>query len=270
MAQTSHGLSLADGFAKMAALYEEAFPQVTVYAKKSIDAAPAITSDSVVHDNGCGPGVISGVILANFKGTAVPKITATDVNSAMIAEAAKRSPQIDARVMDSKNLHIPDGTFSHSFSNFLLSAMFPAEVNIAFASEIRRTMAPGGTVDIAAWYLLEWFTILEDAANAVRSDGATFVPKNEYEKEVFQDALVKGGFAADDMEMSPHGQLGEPLNWDSEALQLTVSMIGPMVTKTWSEEEQKLFVAKLNERMDQDRVEKKRFKMVAWIVAAKC
>jgi SAM-dependent methyltransferase len=267
------GINIKDGFAKMASEYDEAFPHFTEFAGYSIDAAPKLTSDSVVHDNACGTGAVSAAIIARFKesGEALPKIVATDMNPAMIAEAKKKHPELDAKVMDATSLDLPAGTFSHSFTNFLLNPIFPSSTNLAFTSGVRKTLAPGGTAVFAVWYYLEWLVILRDAANAVRPDGEKFVPTNEYPQETIRATLTEAGFSTDGISFTSREGVCGPFTPgpSREQMYTASSMIGGIVTATWSEDEKKLWPVKLTERFDKAVDDTESYKMKAWIVTAK-
>lgn len=54
------------GFNNIAATYEQSFPEFKIFAEKSIAQAPPLTSESVVHDNACGPGTVSFVIISQL------------------------------------------------------------------------------------------------------------------------------------------------------------------------------------------------------------
>lgn len=269
---TKH-VDVEKGFAKMAADYTEAFPQFRDFAQYSINAAPALTSDSIVHDNACGPGAVSSTIIAKFKGSgdAPPKLIATDANPAMIAEAKKQNPGLDARVMDSKKLDLEDTTFTHSFTNFLLNPIFTHDDNVAFAKNIRRTLAPGGTAVMAVWYQLEWLSMLRDAADASKAGGAEFVPRNDFPQNKVRAILVEAGFASDAITFESREALGEPVKPgpSREQMDIVAGMFGGMITASWSDEEKKTWAVKVKERFDRAMEEEERHDMAAWIVTAK-
>jgi hypothetical protein len=268
------GVRISEAFAKVAVTYTEAFPHFRIYARHSIDHAPPLTSDSVVHDNASGPGAVSTAIIAQFekKSEKVPKLITTDANPAMVAQAKKENPGLDARVMDSTSLELEDGSITHSFTNFLLSPLFPKGKNVDIAKNVRKTIAPGGTATFACWCYLEWLVMLRDAANAVRPGGEEFVPNHDYSEDVIRETLVEGGFATENLSFVRHESLGDAFTPGPSKDQMTLvgGLMGGMVTATWSDEEKELFKSKLQAELDRAVEEGTRYKMAAMVVTAKC
>ena len=260
-------------FTRTADMYFDSMPHWHTYAQYSLDAAPPLTADSVVHDNAAGPGIVTNRIIINARksGAPLPKLVTTDINPAMIEVAKKQCPEAETKVMDSRNLDFPSGTFTHSFSNFLLISLFPLKDNVAFATSVRKTMAPGGTAVFAIWYRLDWMTILKDAANAVRPDGATFVPDDSMSEETVRKILADGGFSADGITITSREGIQSPITGKfREMMEDTAGLIGGMMTKSWSEEEKKEWPVKVKMRFDKADKEETRYTMAAWIVSVKC
>ncbi|CAJ2500238.1 Uu.00g030910.m01.CDS01 [Anthostomella pinea] len=216
--------------------YEEQLPAMTAVAKTTVTLAPTVTSESVIHDNACGPGVVTSAILSQFKGSgqSAPKIIATDIAPAMVELAAKNGPTVDARVMDAKKLDaISSGTLTHSFTNFLFVRGWEEQDMVSFASEIYRTLAPGGTAVKAVWKYHEWHNVVRDAAVKTRSNGADLIPQQPWSEEMVRDVFIKAGFDA-----SKKGLL---------------STINAGVMRKLSEQEKERYLANLKERVEKDK-----------------
>ncbi|KAH8175371.1 methyltransferase domain-containing protein [Sarocladium implicatum] len=264
---------MAASFTRVADIYFDSMPHWHTYAQHSIDAAPPFTADSIVHDNAAGPGIVTNRIIINARksGAPLPKLVTTDVNEAMIEVARKQCPEADVKVMDSRKLEFAEGTFTHSFTNFLLISLFPIEENIAFARNVRRTIAPGGTAVFAIWYRLEWMQILRDAANAVKPDGAASIPDDSMSQETVRQILTEAGFPADGITITSREGVQNPIVGKMrEMMEDTAGNIGKMATMGWSEEEKTEWPVKVKMRFDRAAKEETRYPMAAWIVSAKC
>lgn len=112
---------------------------------------PPFPADTVIHDAACGLGPVTESILATTPPPTI-KIHATDVAPPMInvynqSAEAKKWP-CRAEIMNAQKLAFPDATFSHVFLSFGLPIM---DDPVAAASEMYRTLKPGGTAITAFW-----------------------------------------------------------------------------------------------------------------------
>lgn len=113
--------------------------------------SPAFPAAAVIHDAACGLGPVTESILATAPPSTI-KIHATDIAPPManvynLLAEAKTWP-CRAEIMDAQNLAFPDATFSHVFLSFGLPIM---DDPVAAASEMYRTLKPGGTAVTAFW-----------------------------------------------------------------------------------------------------------------------
>lgn len=111
-----------------------------------VTLALAISSESVVHDNARVSGFITNAVLTIFADTSgrPPRIIASNIVSGMIEFAGKKGPTVEAHVMDAKRLEkIPDGALTYSFTDLFVRGRGEDDM-VFFASEIYRTVRPGG------------------------------------------------------------------------------------------------------------------------------
>jgi ubiquinone/menaquinone biosynthesis C-methylase UbiE len=185
-------------------------------ARYLIEISPPIDADSVVLDNACGTGVVAQeVLLARFAaGAAPPKITCTDAAPAMVdiardvcqgmvssykshdsANVAADASNIAADVMPGEDLRLPDNHFTHSFTNQGVTFFSDA---VKGASEIYRTLKPGGTAFVTAWSReLGHVRVIQEAQKAYKSDATLMrfpIPDQWYQASHLEKTLRDGGF----------------------------------------------------------------------------
>ncbi|KAI1746381.1 S-adenosyl-L-methionine-dependent methyltransferase [Xylaria scruposa] len=255
--------------------YEDQLPAMTAVAAIVVKQAPTMTSESVIHDNACGPGIVTSAILSRFQIAALPppKIIATDIAPAMVQIAAKKGMSVDARVMDAKDLSaIASGSLTHSFTNFLFVRGWDESDMVAFASEICRTLrAEGGTAVKAAWKFHEWHDVVKDAIEATRPGGVeALIPKQPWSDETLvRDIFVKGGFALENISLRTVSVTpAEPIDWDSEVWKGLLAAINVGVMRNMTAAEKSHYEENLQKRVMQDRKERRKFRWEAWILTA--
>ncbi|KAL5877496.1 hypothetical protein ACKVWC_006649 [Pyricularia oryzae] len=200
-------------FSRLSETYETTFPAMRLFAADAISLAPPITSSSVVHDNGCGPGIVTAEVLARCCGghdkhpkrqhhfsflpaQAPPRIEATDISPAMTSAAARRGPSVRAQVMDSRHLAgLDDGVFSHSFSGFVVLGMSTAD-GARVVSEMRRTLRPGGTGVLTAWAELGYVDLFASVARAAKPDAEVDTSRAVVSERGLRGMLELGGFSS--------------------------------------------------------------------------
>jgi len=262
-------------FERAAETYEDSFPVMKFYAAEAVNSAPSVTSSSVVHDNGSGPGTVTAVILSSpsfASGSELPKLYATDLSGAMI-KALKKKPwaeKVDAQVMDAMELTFPDSTFTHSFTNDVLIAM-PLDDAKKAATQIYRTLQPGGTAVVTTWRKLGYMGMFKDVVHQVKP--GTFVgeggliPDHWMTEETLRDVLVAGGFKTEQIEIKSVSHAVPGTMWKSEGMQTFKQFLTKEVIENWEEGKRKEFVKALEERIIQE--ESIEYQIVAWIAIAK-
>jgi ubiquinone/menaquinone biosynthesis C-methylase UbiE len=125
---------------------------------------PPLTADSIIHDNACGPGVVSFVIADRFAASedsashTIPRIYGTDLApgmlTAMDSEIQSRgggwAGRISTKLLDARDLRdFEDGKFTHSITNF---GIMVDEDGANIAAEIYRTLKPDcGVALVTTW-----------------------------------------------------------------------------------------------------------------------
>ncbi|KAK3376229.1 S-adenosyl-L-methionine-dependent methyltransferase [Lasiosphaeria ovina] len=266
----------------VASSYEEELGAMVAISKMVVDLAPPITSASVIHDNACGPGVVTAAILAKFHAenpgntTPPPRIIATDIAPNMVELAARKGPSVEAHVMDSRRLtNIPDNSLTHSFTDFLFVRGWGEADMVAFASEIRRTLRPGATAVNAAWKYHEWHTVLRDALERTLpgAEGAAEVdermPRQPWSKESVLAVFAKAGFHPDrttlhTVQHTPR----EPIEWDSKLWRQFLAAANEKVTRGMDDPTKDRYYANLAARTDEDKANPKEYRWEAWVLTA--
>jgi ubiquinone/menaquinone biosynthesis C-methylase UbiE len=185
-------------------------------ARYMIEVSPPIDADSFVHDNACGTGVVAQeVLFARLAaGAAPPKITCTDAAPAMLdmarsicsgivssyrprdsANAAADPETIACDIMPSEDLRLPDDYFTHSLTNQGIE--FFGEP-VKGASEIYRTLKPGGTAVVTTWTAeLGHVRAVNVAQKVYKPDTRLMrlpIPEQWYQASHLEKTLREGGF----------------------------------------------------------------------------
>ena len=127
-------------------------------SRQMLAHSPRMGPNSIVHDNGCGNGVVTQAIIET-QDPANVTIHATDIGPDMCESTLKVASahpdwatRVVAEVMPSEKLKFQENTFTHSYGSFLI---FLAKEPPKVASEMFRTQKPisdGGIGYITTWY----------------------------------------------------------------------------------------------------------------------
>lgn len=238
-------------------------------ARHIITLTPQITNSSVIHDNACGPAIVTSEILSKASGDSLPSVVeSTDIAPPMI-EASKNIIQTNnwnvanAAVLDSQKLSFENDTFTHSFTNFLIPSTPAAR------SEIYRTLKPGGTAVYTMWKFQGFVDLIQRCSKTLsKVDGVTSGASLWPTEEAMRGEFEAAGFGKQDIEVQSHHEKLPFENLD-DLLSLARGPFGKFLTKSWSEED----VAKLPETIEKvltvEESEKKSLDMVAWVVIGK-
>jgi SAM-dependent methyltransferase len=207
-------------FNKLSVTYPKSTGRSTenLFAKLLPRLAP-ITSQSIIHDNASGPATATSILLSDAKIAAEkPKVVCTDMVEAMV-EAARDLAQerswgnVEGKVMKSDApMDFPGAYFSHSITNF---SIFNFADRVTAASEIYRTLKPGGQVIVSTWKVFTVGEIIREAQKRIRSDSKPmpFSGPEMYNGNAVLDVLVQGGFEKKKLEIvgEEHSVTGEDL-----------------------------------------------------------
>jgi ubiquinone/menaquinone biosynthesis C-methylase UbiE len=157
-------------------------------ARHLLEISPPFSSNSHVLDNACGTGYVAQEVLLNrfAAGEASPNIACADGAPAMvdiarnscketitakkpasIGDVLSGKDNVTFDVMNGQDLHFPSDHFTHSITNLgILFFTDPAKG----ASEIYRTLKPGGTAIVTSWATLGHVTVVQEAQKVFQPD----------------------------------------------------------------------------------------------------
>jgi ubiquinone/menaquinone biosynthesis C-methylase UbiE len=113
-------------------------------------AAAGVRSGDRVLDVACGTGVVARTAADRVGPTG--NVVGLDLNPGMLAVAARLRPDLDWRQGDAASLPFADASFDRVLCQFALM-FFPDR--LAALREMRRVLAPEGTVALAVWDAIE-------------------------------------------------------------------------------------------------------------------
>jgi ubiquinone/menaquinone biosynthesis C-methylase UbiE len=204
---------------------------------------PVPTSESVIHDNACGTGLMTAHFqqVASQTGHArAKKIHATDyvpsVTQVLQHKASRNGwKNVDISVMDSQELGFPDNSFDLSIMNFGLFFLPDPQKG---AGQIYRTLKPGGVAVVTTWKKRHMMDTIAAAQKIIRPDlESLHAPWADLwsKEETLRDVLVNAGFEAENVKIVERrtDAIVEPFLRDPDM----VARAYPAATKGWTEEE---------------------------------
>ncbi|KAF2123061.1 S-adenosyl-L-methionine-dependent methyltransferase [Lophiotrema nucula] len=120
--------------------------------RQALKLIPPLTSTSVLHDSACGAGAVTETIMDANPPSGI-KIHATDLNPTFVAGTKNLAQEkswnnVETATMDARKLEFPDNTFDLSVTAFMFHCMSGGD---KAATEICRTLKPGGTALVTIW-----------------------------------------------------------------------------------------------------------------------
>jgi len=195
-------------FRNTASEYERQVASVTrKIATQILTLLPPITPSSIIHDNACGPGIVTLDILSQATASNMPPPTiyATDFAEAMVVQLqdaidAQNLKTVTAQVMDGSDLSaFGDNTFTHSITSFGIFA-FPDAV--AGTKHIFRTLKPGGVAIITTWKYPGKLHFVNEVLQDLAPGSTPFWPFQGWlEEEKLRGVLEEGGFEKGNIEI---------------------------------------------------------------------
>jgi SAM-dependent methyltransferase len=154
-------------------IYEATGGAVTAqFAAHNLSLRPPIPPNSIIHDNACGAGTVSRLILSCSPPPSDLKIYATDIDdiflSALQSDVEKNTWPIAVSNQRSEALSFPDNYFSHSITN--IGIFFTTSGGLDGAKEIHRTLQPGGVAVVNCWETLAWLFPFKQVHQALRPE----------------------------------------------------------------------------------------------------
>jgi ubiquinone/menaquinone biosynthesis C-methylase UbiE len=259
-------------FSNVAESYEDSAPFMKDVARNVVKRMPPITSDSVILDNACGPGIVTGEIIKQCRSDTTPEFFAADYSSAMIEQLGKHdwASKVQSEVMDAQDLKYPDDTFTHSFTHFALMAI-PDQLKAA--KQIYRTLRPGGSAAITTWKHLGYMVIFHDAQRKVKPDstflpGPRGIPEEWMGETKLRSTLEAAGFRAKNIEITTETAVMASDVW-GKGLELMKNVLVDDVVQGWTDKEKEEYRVALEEQLEQENANPRPTEMVAWVAVAR-
>jgi len=264
--------SLPEYFRKLAANYAYNTGNSTknLFAK-TLDHIAPISSDSTIHDNACGPGTASEVLLSAFPETDFT-IIATDMVPTMIDALNVKIPEQDwsskvtTATMNSQSLQLPDATFTHSITNF---SIFNFAETLACVKEINRTLKPGGQAVITTWKYFGVGELIHETQRRIRPD----LPLMKYSgvewhsADAIKEVMASAAFDETRIDVLEKTQIvtGEDL---AGIIDFARGPFSEPARIGWTDEEKDKWPKTLNEIVEEDRQKYGGVKFEMWAVLA--
>ncbi|MCJ1457352.1 hypothetical protein MMC28_007720 [Mycoblastus sanguinarius] len=109
------------------------------------------TDGAIAFDNGCGTGVMAGILKHYYPNLSLLATDASDGMIELLQEKVKKQgwKNIDARALDARHLKgIADNTFTHTFSTFMVCLAPDPDL---IAREMYRVTKPDGILGLSVW-----------------------------------------------------------------------------------------------------------------------
>jgi SAM-dependent methyltransferase len=169
------------------------------FAVHNLTLISPIPSGSIIHDNACGPGTVSRLILASQSDV---KIHATDIDQifldALSSDTTQHSWPIEISNQKQESLSFADDYFTHSITN--IGVIFASSGGLDGTREIYRTLKPGGTAIVNCWAGITWLPPFMAAHVATRpGKPLPRPPVNWNDGQQIQKIMVDAGFRKDNM-----------------------------------------------------------------------
>ncbi|KAF2468967.1 S-adenosyl-L-methionine-dependent methyltransferase [Lindgomyces ingoldianus] len=195
--------ALLDGQQKVLT-YEETGGKVTAqFASHNLNLIPSIPASSIIHDNTCGSGTVTRLILSSKPPSNIV-IHATDHDQAFLdvlqEDVKKNSWPVEVTNQKSENLSFPDKYFTHSITN--IGIFFTTLAGVGGAKEIYRTLKPGGTAIVNCWEYVTWFAPIKAVHDVLRPGKPYPAPTiNWSDGKQLQKVMVEAGFEQEKMKV---------------------------------------------------------------------
>jgi ubiquinone/menaquinone biosynthesis C-methylase UbiE len=210
MTDKAYGFDASGHFDQLSDKYDDLIGLVTGdigrYALDNLIPNPI--SDSVIHDNACGTGLITEHLqrMASKTGGSPKLIHATDFVPSVTQVLQRKVSRngwkgVDIAVMDSQQLNFPDNYFDLSITNFGIFFLPDPQQG---ANHIYRTLKPGGVAVVTTWKERRIMETIEEAQKTIRPDLKTLQsPWAGYwaEETALPKLLATAGFAANNVKI---------------------------------------------------------------------
>jgi len=121
---------------------------------RALIAAAGVRPGQRALDVGCGPGALTGELVALI---GAEHVAAVDPSVPFAEACRRRLPGVHVEVASAEALPYPDAAFDHAFAQLVVNFMTDARAGVR---EMRRVTRPGGTVVAAVWDYAGEMTLL--------------------------------------------------------------------------------------------------------------
>jgi SAM-dependent methyltransferase len=132
-------------FAVAAGAYDRFMGRYSTQFSSPLADLAGVTAGTRALDVGCGPGALTGELVARLGASSV---TAVDPSESFVAAARERYPGVDVQVASAESLPFPDGSFDAALAQLVVHFMSDPVGGIR---EMARVVRPGGTVVACVW-----------------------------------------------------------------------------------------------------------------------
>ncbi|KAJ8112767.1 hypothetical protein OPT61_g4940 [Boeremia exigua] len=172
------------------------------FAEHNLSLIPPIQSGSIIHDNACGSGTVSRLILSSTQPPNSVQIQATDIDppflSALEDAAKEHAWPVSVTNQRSETLNFPDSTFTHSLTN--IAIFFTSSAGLDGAKEIYRTLQPGGIAVVNCWAHVTWFVPVRTVHETIRPGKPFPTPVVAWhDGQQIQKVMQEAGFKEEDI-----------------------------------------------------------------------
>ncbi|KAL6709071.1 hypothetical protein ACN47E_001887 [Coniothyrium glycines] len=142
------------------------------FAQHNLTLIPPIPSGSIIHDNCCGAGTVSRLLLSSPQAPADLELHATDTDQifldALQQDVTSNGWPVHVSNQRAEKLSFPENSFTHSITN--IGIFFTTGAGLDGAREVYRTPKPGGIAVVNCWEALAWLTPFKQTHQILRPD----------------------------------------------------------------------------------------------------
>jgi SAM-dependent methyltransferase len=157
----------AKTFGVAGATYDTFMGRYSIGLAEGFADAAGVRAGQTAVDVGCGPGALTGVLVARL---GVDAVRACDPSPTFVGECAARHPGVDVRSGRAESIPFGSRTFDHALAQLVLHFVSDPE---RAAREMARVVRAGGGVAACVWDFHDGMEMLRcfwDAAVAIHPD----------------------------------------------------------------------------------------------------
>lgn len=223
--------ALLTGTAKVTTYESSGGKTTSKFAAHNLTLIPSIQPGAVIHDNACGAGTVTRLIVGGPHPPADIQIHATDIDQPfldVLASDAAAHGWAGVAVSNQKSeaTSFADATFDLDIMN--IGIIFMSGAGLDATREMHRTLKPGGVAVVNCWKAITWMLPIMVVHKAFRGENAPFPapPINWTDGTQLRKILVEAGFAEEKIRLESHEVATELEEGNGEFRQ--------WVEKTWA------------------------------------